>query len=186
MAHRALKAHTFHVYGQQDGLELNTVFTFYDADGLVLTGGSDGLALERSTRSNGQSELRRESIRCAGNRGKHGATDAEFFLPSNQSLSRVSSGGELQQPSNCQVNDHEVRISTMTEAYHWHRHPDSDEMFLALEGGLFIDFDDQTVALLPGHMITVNRGVRHRTRPIGERSVNLTFERAGTRSETLT
>jgi mannose-6-phosphate isomerase-like protein (cupin superfamily) len=84
------------------------------------------------------------------------------------------------------VNDHEVRISTMTEAYHWHRHPDSDEMFLALEGGLFIDFDDQTVALLPGHMITVNRGVRHRTRPIGERSVNLTFERAGTRSETLT
>jgi hypothetical protein len=33
------------------------------------------------------------------------------------------------------VNDHEVRISTMTEAYHWHCHPDSDECFLALEGG---------------------------------------------------
>ena len=84
-----------------------------------------------------------------------------------------------------QVNDHEVRISTMTEAYHWHCHPDSDESFLALEGGLFIDFDDRTVELLPGHMITVNRGVRHRTRPIGERSVNLTFERAGARSEIL-
>ena len=28
-------------------------------------------------------------------------------------------------------------------------------------------------------MITVNRGVRHRTRPIAERSVKLTFERAG-------
>ncbi len=38
-------ADAFHVYGQQDGLELNTVFTFYDADGLVLAGGSDGLAL---------------------------------------------------------------------------------------------------------------------------------------------
>jgi mannose-6-phosphate isomerase-like protein (cupin superfamily) len=83
------------------------------------------------------------------------------------------------------VNDHEVRISIMTEAYHWHRHPDSDESFLALEGGLFIDFDDRTVKLLPGQMITVNRGVRHRTRPIGGRSVNLTFERAGARSETL-
>jgi len=81
------------------------------------------------------------------------------------------------------VNDHEVRISTMTEAYHWHCHPDSDEVFLALEGGLFIDFDDGTVELLPGHMITVKRGVRHRTRPIGKRSVNLTFERAGARSE---
>jgi mannose-6-phosphate isomerase-like protein (cupin superfamily) len=83
------------------------------------------------------------------------------------------------------VNDHEVRISTMTEAYHWHCHPDSDECFVVLEGGLFIDFDDRTVELLPGHMLTVNRGVRHRTRPIGERPVNLTFERAGTRSEVL-
>lgn len=83
------------------------------------------------------------------------------------------------------VNDHEVRISVMTEAYHWHCHPDSDESFLALEGGLFIDFDDRTVELLPGQMITVERGVRHRTRPRGGRSVNLTFERAGARSETL-
>jgi mannose-6-phosphate isomerase-like protein (cupin superfamily) len=83
------------------------------------------------------------------------------------------------------VNDHEVRISTMTEAYHWHCHPDSDESFLALEGGLFIDFDDRTAELLPGHMITVNRGVRHRTRPIGKRSVNLTFERAGAQIEKL-
>lgn len=84
-----------------------------------------------------------------------------------------------------QVNDHEVRISIMTEAYQWHTHPDSDESFLALEGGLLIDFDDQTVELLPGNMITVQRGVRHRTRPIGERSVNLTFERTGARTQTL-
>ncbi len=83
------------------------------------------------------------------------------------------------------VNDHEVRISTMTEPYHWHRHPDSDESFLALEGGLFIDLDDCTIELPPGHMITIPRGVRHRTRPIGERSVNLTFERANARSEPL-
>lgn len=84
------------------------------------------------------------------------------------------------------VNDHEVRISVMTQAYHWHSHPDSDESFLALEGGLFIDFDDQTVELLPGHLITVKRGVRHRTRPIGKRSVNLTFERIGAQTEALT
>ncbi|MGA8111573.1 MAG: cupin domain-containing protein [Acidobacteriaceae bacterium] len=84
-----------------------------------------------------------------------------------------------------QINDHEIRISTMTEAYPWHCHPDSDETFLALEGGLFIDFDDRTVELLPGQMITVSRGVRHRTRPIGKRSVNLTFERASAATEML-
>jgi mannose-6-phosphate isomerase-like protein (cupin superfamily) len=83
------------------------------------------------------------------------------------------------------VNDHVIRISTMTENYHWHCHPDSDETFLALEGGLFIDFDDRTVELLPGHLFTVDRGVRHRTRPIGTRSVNLTFEHADATSKPL-
>jgi mannose-6-phosphate isomerase-like protein (cupin superfamily) len=116
---------------------------------------------------------------------KHGAT---MQNPSFEviNLSAESATGEsYDNHSIAGVNDHEVRISIMTEAYHWHCHPDSDEMFLALEGGLIIDFDDQTVELLPGNMITVHRGVRHRTRPIGARSVNLTFERAGARSETL-
>ncbi len=83
------------------------------------------------------------------------------------------------------VNDHEIRISTMTEPFAWHCHPDSDETFLVLEGGLFIDLDDRTVELPPGHMITIERGVRHRTRPTGARSVNLTFERATTRTKLL-
>jgi mannose-6-phosphate isomerase-like protein (cupin superfamily) len=84
-----------------------------------------------------------------------------------------------------QVNDHEVRIAVMTRPYHWHRHPDSDETFLALEGGLFIDLDDQTIELQPGNMFTVMRGVRHRTRPVADRSVNLTFERSSTVSELM-
>lgn len=100
--------------------------------------------------------------------------------------SEAATANRYDNHSIARVNDHEVRISTMTEPYAWHCHPDSDESFLALEGGLFIDFDDRTVELLPGQMITVNRGVRHRTRPIGERSVNLTFERAGALSEMLT
>ena len=83
------------------------------------------------------------------------------------------------------ANDHVVRISTMTEAYHWHCHPDSDEVFLALEGGLFIDLDDRTIELRPGNLFTVDRGVRHRTRPNGPRSVNLTFERVEATSKVL-
>ena len=82
-----------------------------------------------------------------------------------------------------QINDHEIRISTMTEPYHWHAHPDSDESFLALEGGLHIDLDDHTIDLHPGQLVTIPRGTRHRTRPIGPRSVNLTFERTGTRTQ---
>ena len=75
-----------------------------------------------------------------------------------------------------EVNDHVVRISIMTESYHWHHHPDSDETFLSVEGGLVVEFEDGEQVLKPGEMITVPKGVRHRTRPVGARSVNLTFE----------
>lgn len=75
------------------------------------------------------------------------------------------------------VNDHEVRLSVMTAPFRWHRHPDSDETFLVLEGGLVVEFQHGEVLLRPGQMITVPRGVRHCTRPEGARSVNLTFER---------
>jgi mannose-6-phosphate isomerase-like protein (cupin superfamily) len=45
-----------------------------------------------------------------------------------------------------------------------------------LEGTLRIEFEAGSIDLVPGQMVTVPRGVRHRTRPIGGRSVNLTIE----------
>jgi mannose-6-phosphate isomerase-like protein (cupin superfamily) len=76
------------------------------------------------------------------------------------------------------ANDHEVRLSVMTEAFDWHFHPDSDEAFLAVEGGLIIEFEDRLVELMPGQILIVPKSVLHRTRPVGARSVNLTFEKA--------
>jgi mannose-6-phosphate isomerase-like protein (cupin superfamily) len=81
------------------------------------------------------------------------------------------------------VNDHVVRIATMTEPYHWHFHPNSEETFLVIEGRLSIEFEGGSRELDPGQLLTVPRGVRHRTRPVGARSVNLTFELA--QSETV-
>jgi len=75
------------------------------------------------------------------------------------------------------VNDHEIRMSVMTEQFRWHRHPDSDETFYGIDGELVIDFEDRQLILTPGQMITVPAGTVHRTRPNGARSVNLTFER---------
>jgi mannose-6-phosphate isomerase-like protein (cupin superfamily) len=76
------------------------------------------------------------------------------------------------------TNDHVVRISTMTEPYHWHFHPNSDETFLVVEGRLCIEFESGSLELDAGQMTTIPRGVRHRTLPVGGRSVNLTFELA--------
>ena len=75
------------------------------------------------------------------------------------------------------VNDHEIRMSVMTKRFRWHRHPDSDETFYGIDGELVIEFEDSEVVVGPGQLVTVPAGTLHRTRPAGERSVNLTFER---------
>lgn len=74
------------------------------------------------------------------------------------------------------VNDHVIRLSVMTKPYFWHSHPDSDESFFVIEGSLFIDLEDKTIELFPNQLFTIPKNVRHRTRPNGHKSVNLTFE----------
>jgi mannose-6-phosphate isomerase-like protein (cupin superfamily) len=102
-------------------------------------------------------------------------------LPAIVTLSSEASGGApYDNHALADVNDHVVRISVMTQPYYWHFHPNSDETFLVIEGGLVIEFEHGEIQLAPGQMATVSRGVRHRTRPLGQRSVNLTCEAANT------
>ncbi len=74
------------------------------------------------------------------------------------------------------VNDHVVRVSIMTQDYYWHYHPNSDETFLVLEGALLLDLETTTLELQAGQLVTIPKEVVHRSRPKGERSVNLTIE----------
>ena len=63
------------------------------------------------------------------------------------------------------VNDSVVRLGVIEGEFHWHKHDDTDEFFLVLEGELLLDFEDrETVALKPHQGYTVPRGVVHRTR----------------------
>jgi mannose-6-phosphate isomerase-like protein (cupin superfamily) len=74
-------------------------------------------------------------------------------------------------------NDHALRMSRMEKAYFWHFHPNSDEVFLGVEGVLILELENERIELGPGQVFTVTRGIRHRTLPAGSYSVNLTFER---------
>lgn len=76
------------------------------------------------------------------------------------------------------VNDHNVRLSVMTEPFYWHYHPNSDETFLVIEGILCIDLEDKTIEVEPGQLFSIPANVIHCTRPKDHRSVNLTFERS--------
>jgi mannose-6-phosphate isomerase-like protein (cupin superfamily) len=85
--------------------------------------------------------------------------------------------GEYKNVILAQCNDHVVRMSRMEKPYFWHFHPNSDEIFLGIEGVVIVEWENQRIELMPGQLFTVPQGVRHRTAPAGPYSVNLIFER---------
>ena len=70
------------------------------------------------------------------------------------------------------VNDAVVRLGVIEGEFHWHKHDETDEFFLVLDGQLLIDLDDRdTVVLDPHQGYTVPKGVIHRTRAPGRTSI---------------
>ena len=60
-----------------------------------------------------------------------------------------------------QVNDYDVRIVKIQGEFTWHRHADTDEFFLVLDGQLTIQMPDRNVVLAPRELFVVPRGVEH-------------------------
>lgn len=80
------------------------------------------------------------------------------------------------------INGACMRLSVFEGEYRWHRHPDSDELFLVVAGTLEIEFEDgRQVALTEWQSIVVPAGMVHRTRAVG-RTVNVTFEEQNART----
>ena len=59
-------------------------------------------------------------------------------------------------------NDNEVRLVKVDGEFIWHQHPDTDELFLILDGELDMEFRDRTVTLGPGELLIVPKGTEHR------------------------
>ncbi len=77
------------------------------------------------------------------------------------------------------VNDAVIRLGLIEGDFHWHKHDDTDEFFLVLDGNLLIDLEDRETVSLEAHQgYTVPRGVVHRTRAPVRTSI-LMVEAAG-------
>jgi mannose-6-phosphate isomerase-like protein (cupin superfamily) len=75
------------------------------------------------------------------------------------------------------VNDSCLRLAVFDEAYRWHFHPTSDELFLVVDGCLAIDLPGgRELRLEPWQCVTIPAMTHHRTRALG-RTVNLCFEK---------
>lgn len=72
-----------------------------------------------------------------------------------------------------QINDYDVRIVKVQGEFTWHRHPDTDELFLVLDGRLTIQTRDGDVVLGPRELFVVPRGVEHCPRADTETAVLL-------------
>ena len=60
------------------------------------------------------------------------------------------------------LNDYDVMVVRVQDAFVWHSHPDTDDFFLVLDGELDIELRDRTVTLRPGELFVVPKGVEHR------------------------
>lgn len=79
------------------------------------------------------------------------------------------------------VNDYVVKLVKFQGEFVWHRHDDTDEMFLVHRGEMIIRFRDRDVRLRAGEMFVIPRGVEHITVAEAECEA-LLFEPSGTRN----
>ena len=59
-------------------------------------------------------------------------------------------------------NDNEVRLVKTDGEFVWHKHDETDELFLILEGEFDMDFRDRTVTVKAGELLIVPKGTEHR------------------------
>ncbi|TDI61519.1 MAG: cupin domain-containing protein [Alphaproteobacteria bacterium] len=60
------------------------------------------------------------------------------------------------------LNDYHVRLVKMQGSFVWHKHDDTDELFLVTKGQLTIEMRDEAVHLTEGCLFVVPKGVEHK------------------------
>jgi|TARA_R110001583_G_C5544869_1_gene399770 mannose-6-phosphate isomerase-like protein (cupin superfamily) len=61
-----------------------------------------------------------------------------------------------------EMNDYQFKLVKVEGEFIWHDHPDTDEVFIVLEGILNIEFRDGLVTLNSGEMFVIPKGVEHK------------------------
>ena len=78
-----------------------------------------------------------------------------------------------------QMNDYHLKLAKIQGEFVWHDHPETDEVFLVLNGKLDIFLRDGKVTLNEGEIYVVPKGVEHK--PVAETECHIMLiEPAGT------
>ena len=77
------------------------------------------------------------------------------------------------------MNDYHFKLVKFQGDFVWHSHADTDEVFIALDGEMSIEFRDGKIELKAGELFVVPKGVEHK--PYAERECKIMLvEPAGT------
>ena len=61
-----------------------------------------------------------------------------------------------------ELNNYQFKLVKIQGEFVWHNHPDTDEVFIVIEGSMNIEFENETVQLNEGEMLVVPKGVEHK------------------------
>jgi mannose-6-phosphate isomerase-like protein (cupin superfamily) len=61
-----------------------------------------------------------------------------------------------------EMNDYQFKLAKLEGDFVWHNHPDTDEVFIVIEGSMKIELEDGVVELSAGEMYVVPKGVMHK------------------------
>ena len=61
-----------------------------------------------------------------------------------------------------EMNDYQFKLVKLQGEFVWHKHDETDEVFLVVDGAMAIEFRDGRVELARGEMFVVPRGVEHK------------------------
>ena len=65
-----------------------------------------------------------------------------------------------------EMNDYQFKLAKIQGEFVWHSHPETDEVFIIVDGQMTLEFRDSKVDLKAGEMYVVLRGVEHK--PVAE------------------
>jgi mannose-6-phosphate isomerase-like protein (cupin superfamily) len=60
------------------------------------------------------------------------------------------------------MNNYEFKVVKFKGDFVWHKHEDTDETFIVLDGKLVMSFKDRNVEINKGEMIVIPKGVEHK------------------------
>lgn len=61
-----------------------------------------------------------------------------------------------------QMNNYQFKLVKVEGEFVWHDHPETDEVFIVIEGSLNIEFRDGSVTLNTGEMFVIPKGTEHK------------------------